>query len=62
MDRRTQNLERLVQKMQSRYGVDDDLVVELKRDLKSSAANKAKNHPAASVQPMGAPAARPRTH
>ena len=61
MDKRTQNLERLLQKMQTRYGVDDDLVTQLKRELTSSAAKEAKNHPAASVQRMGALATRPRT-
>lgn len=61
MDKRTQNLERLLQKMQTRYGVDDDLVTQLKRELTSSAAKQAMNHPAAFVQRMGAPATRPRT-
>ena len=45
MDKHTQNLERLLQKMQSRYGVDDELVVQLKRELTSSTASAAKNHP-----------------
>lgn len=49
MDRHSQNLERLLQKMQSRYGVDDDLVVQLKRELKSSLAGDAKNHPVAAA-------------
>ena len=49
MDRHSQNLERLLQKMQSRYGVDDDLVVQLKRELKSSQAGDAKNHAVAAA-------------
>ncbi len=63
MDRHSQNLERLLQEMQSRYGVDDDLVVQLKRELKSSLAGDAKHHAGAAPLKSGrAAAANPFSH
>ena len=63
MDRHSQNLERLLQEMQSRYGVDDDLVVQLKRELKASLAGDVKNHAvAAPLQSGRAAAANPVSH
>jgi peptidoglycan hydrolase CwlO-like protein len=46
MKKHIQNLQRLCQKMQVRYGEDDDLVLQLKLELASLEAKKAKNRDA----------------
>ena len=44
MDKKhVQNLERLLQKLQSRYGGEDDLVLQLKHDLRRSGPNASKD-------------------
>ena len=44
MDKKhVQNLERLLQKLQSRYGGEDDLVMQLKHDLRRSGPNASKD-------------------
>ncbi len=44
MHKHLQNLERLCQKMQFRYGVDDDLVVQLKHELRSLESRNSADH------------------
>ena len=46
MNKHIQNLERLLQKMQYRYGADDDLVLQLNRELKRCEAGKPEHHAA----------------
>ena len=51
MDKHHQNLERLCKKLQSRYGEDDDLVMQFKHELESLESlesRQAKCHPRAS--------------
>ena len=45
MHKHLQNLERLCQKLQSRYGQDDELVMQVKHEMESNAARYSKNHP-----------------
>ena len=44
MHRRLQDLQGLCEKLQARYGDDDDLVLQLKQALESLAANETRNH------------------
>lgn len=44
MHRRLQDLQGLCERMQARYGNDDDLVLQLKQALESLAANETRNH------------------
>ena len=61
MSKHLQNLERLSQKMQERYGDGDDLVLELKQELSAMERKKAKDYAAKNLgrrkldQPMQAP-------
>jgi peptidoglycan hydrolase CwlO-like protein len=43
MKKHIQNLQRLCQKLQVRYGENDDLVLQLKQELMSLEAKKSKN-------------------
>lgn len=43
MHKHLQNLQRLCQKLQFRYGDDDDLVIQLKHELESLEARKSRN-------------------
>jgi hypothetical protein len=47
MKKHIQNLQRLCQKLQARYGEDDDLVLQLKQELTSLETRKSKNLAAA---------------
>ena len=47
MSKHLQNLQRLCQKMQARYGEDDALVMELKQELALLEARKSRNRAAA---------------
>ena len=43
MHKHLQNLQRLCQKMQTRYGEDDDLVIQLKQEMAAFEAKAAKD-------------------
>ncbi len=44
MHKHLQNLERLCQKLQFRYGQDDELVMQVKREIESNMTRYSKNH------------------
>lgn len=48
MHKHHQNLERLCQKLQFRYGEDDGLVLQLKHELESLESRQSKSYPQAS--------------
>jgi hypothetical protein len=49
MKKRLQNLERLYQKMQHRYGDDDELVMQLKHEIELHDNKPSKNHATANI-------------